>query len=112
MDWDAVREIAPFLVGMFLPPLLMFVIRPQWSGLLKFAGAFAPALLLGIVTSAWAGELALGMPDALIAVIIDTSLVYAGSQLAYRLFWKPVVLVRLQRSAVSRMEKVQGVSPR
>jgi hypothetical protein len=52
---------------------------------------FGTALVLGFCTSLLAGELVGGIPDGLMAVIIDTSLVYTGSQLAYRIFWKPVL---------------------
>jgi hypothetical protein len=91
---DLLRELAPFLVGMVIPPIIMLVIRSTCSGLLKFAATFLHALVLGIITSAWAGE----MPDSLIAIIIDTSLVYTGSQLAYRLLWKPALEARLVRA--------------
>lgn len=104
---DLLRETAPFLVGMIVPPILMLAIRPGWSGQLKFLAAFLPALILGFCTSALAGELASGMPDGLIAVIIDTSLVFTGSQLAYRLFWKPTLEARLQRAGAPKMEQVR-----
>ena len=103
---DMLREAAPFLVGMILPPMLTLVIRATWSGLPRFAAAFLPALVLGFCTSLLAGELAGSPADGLMAVIIDTSLVYTGSQLAYRLFWKPVLKERLQRRALSREKPV------
>lgn len=104
---DLLREAAPFLVGMIVPPFVMLAIRPAWSGQIKFALAFLPALVLGFCTSLLAGELAGGMPDGLIAVIIDTSLVFTGSQLAYRLLWKLVLEPRLQRASLARMERVR-----
>src|SRR5690348_6545514 len=88
---EMMREFAPFLVGMVLPPLVMLAVRTSHSGLFKFALAFLPALLLGFCTSLFAGELAQPTPDALMSVIIDTSLVFTGSQLAYRLFWKALL---------------------
>lgn len=103
---DLLRETAPFLVGMIVPPIIMLVIRPGWSGQSKFLAAFLPALVLGFLTSALAGELTAGMPDGLIAVIIDTSLVYTGSQLAYWLFWKPTLEARIQRIHVSEAQRV------
>ena len=103
---DLLRETAPFLIGMIVPPLMMLVIRPGWSGQSKFLAAFLPALVLGCLTSALAGELTAGMPDGLIAVIIDTSLVYTGSQLAYRLFWKQTLEARIQRTRTPEMERV------
>jgi hypothetical protein len=104
---DLLRETAPFLVGMILPLVIMPVVRAGWSGQSKFLAAFLPALVLGFCTSAITGELAGGWPDGLIAVIIDTSLVYTGSQLAYWLVWKPKVEERLQRSITPKMEQVR-----
>jgi len=88
----------------------MLAARPEWTGRTKFAATFLPALVLGICTSALAGELLAGMPDGLIAVLIDTSLVFTGSQLAYRLFWKPVLeprLSRLSHTSPTDMERVR-----
>jgi len=68
--------------------------------------AFLSAVILGACVSALAGELAAGLPDALISVLIDTSLVYAGSQIAYWILWKPVLEERLQRQAVMRTKRV------
>jgi len=103
---DLLRETAPFLVGMIVPPIILLLIRPAWSGQAKFLAAFIPALVLGFCTSALAGELTGSIADALIAVIIDTSLVYTGSQLAYRLFWKKTLESRVQRIPAPRMERV------
>ena len=104
---DLLRETAPFLIGMILPAVIMLIVRAGWSGQSKFLAAFLPALVLGFCTSAITGELAGGWPDGLIAVIIDTSLVYTGSQLAYWLVWKPTVEERLQRGFGTKMEHVQ-----
>lgn len=93
---DALREMAPFLVGFALPPVVMLAVRRSWLGRLKFASVFIPSLVLGILTSLFAGELLAGLPDGLIAVLIDTSLIFTGSQLAYRLFWKDALEARLQ----------------
>lgn len=102
---DLVRETAPFLVGMLVPPLVMLAIRPGWSGQARFLAALLPALVLGFCTSYLAGELLAGMPDGLIAVIIDTSLVFTGGQLAYRFFWKPILEPRLTRMTGTRLEQ-------
>jgi FtsH-binding integral membrane protein len=104
---DLLHETAPFLVGMIVPPLVMLFIRTTWSSQLKFTIAFLPALILGFCISALAGELAGGIPDGLIAVIIDTSLVFTGSQLAYRLFWKPILEARLQSVSTTRMQRIR-----
>lgn len=97
---EMLREAAPFLIGLILPPMVMVAIRTNWSGGRKFATAFAPALLLGFCTSVLAREWIAGVPEGLMAVVIDTSLVYTGSQVAYRLFWKPALEARLQRGDV------------
>jgi hypothetical protein len=94
---EMLREVAPFLIGTIVPPMAMLAIRAAWPGRLKFLAAFAPALVLGFFTSLFAGELASGMPDGVVAILIDTSLVFTGSQLAYWLFWKPALEPRLQR---------------
>lgn len=96
---EMIREAAPFLVGMVLPPVVMLLIRSDWSGFGRFLAAFIPALILGICTSFLAGELAGDIPEGVMAIIIDTSLAYTGSQLAYRLFWKPVLEKRLNLEA-------------
>lgn len=96
---DLLKETAPFLIGFIVPPILIFIRPATWPGLLKFTMAFLAAVVLGICVSALAGELAAGLPDALISVLIDTSLVYAGSQVAYWILWKPVLEERLQRHA-------------
>jgi len=99
---DLLRETAPFLIGLIVPPILILARPATWPGLYKFAAAFVTAAVLGACVSALAGELAAGMPDALIAILIDTSLVYAGSQVAYWIVWKPALEERLQRHAVLR----------
>jgi len=103
---DLLRETAPFLIGMIVSPIILLAVRPGWAGQSKFLAAFLPALVLGFLTSALTGELTTGMPDGLIAVIIDTSLVYTGSQLAYRLFWKPTFEARIQHMHTLEKERV------
>lgn len=95
---ENLREVAPFFVGMLIPPLVTIAAHGRWSGIFKSVASFVVALILGVCTSAIAGELAAGFPDGLIAVMIDTSLAYTGSQLAYRLVWKPVQARRRQRA--------------
>src|SRR5438034_10007191 len=103
---DLLKETAPFLIGFIVPPILIFI-RPRiWPGLLKFTMAFLSAVILGICVSALAGELAAGLPNALISVLIDTSLVYAGSQIAYWILWKPVLEERLQRRTATQAERI------
>jgi hypothetical protein len=54
---DLLRETVPFLVGMIVPPIVVLIIRANWSGQFKFIVAFIPALVLGFCTSLLAGEL-------------------------------------------------------
>jgi hypothetical protein len=104
---DMLREIAPLLVGLVLPPIVMLALRADWSGTRKFTVAFLPALALGAATSAFAGEMAAGWPDAAIAVMIDTALVFTGAQLAYRYFWKAALEARLVRGVRSAEERMR-----
>ena len=108
MEIDFLREAAPFLMGIIaVPPLVLLAIRQNWSSMTKFAWVFALSLIFGVATSYMAGALALGMPYAFLAVIIDTSLVYTGSQLSWKLVWKTILLLtRPNRpSTVSRRQK-------
>ncbi len=98
---DALREAAPFLVGTLTAPLVTLAAHGRWSGGVKSVASFVVALALGLCASVVAGELAAGMPGALIAVMIDTSLAYTGSQVAYRLVWKPVIEARGSARATS-----------
>lgn len=108
MDVEFLREVAPFLMGIIaVPPLVLLATRRSWLGVAKFAGVFVVSLILGAATSYLAGELAVGMPDGLLAVIIDTSLVYTGSQLSWWLVWKPILalLRRDKLATVTRRQK-------
>lgn len=108
---ETLREGAPFLVGMIVPPVAMIAIRAGWSGAAKFGLTFGTAFVLGIATSFFAGELLAGLPAGLIAVLIDTSLVYTGSQLAYRLFWKPTLEPRGQSRPTLAKEPAPARKP-
>lgn len=108
MDIEFLREVAPFVIGVVaVPPLALLATRQNWSGIAKFAGVFVLALILGGVTSYLAGELVVGMPDGLLAVVIDTSLVYTGSQLSWKLLWRPIIALtrREKPSTVARRQK-------
>lgn len=91
---EMLREVVPLLIGGVLPPVLMFAMRPARSGILRFLIAFVPAVVLGVCASFINGELAGDLPEAIFAVIVDTSLVYTGSQIAYHLVWKPLFGMR------------------
>lgn len=108
MNMEFLREVAPFVIGIVaVPPLALLATRRNWSSVTKFASVFVLALILGAATSYLAGELIVGMPDGLLAVVIDTSLVYTGSQLAWWLAWKPILaLLRRDKPAtVARRQK-------
>lgn len=50
----------------------------------------------GVPRQRFMGELFLDVPEAIMSVVIDTSLVYTASQLAYRIAWKPLLEARVQ----------------
>jgi hypothetical protein len=93
---ELLREAAPFIVGLLIPPVLFLVIPRRWRRSSKFWTVFGSALLLGGIISFLAGELFGDFPESAMAIVIDTSLVYTASQLAYRLFWKGILESRLQ----------------
>jgi hypothetical protein len=70
------------------------------------AGSFAVAIVVGLCVSFFAGEWAGELPDAVMAIIIDTSLAYTGSQLAYRLVWKPAAAMQAGPTANSLAPRV------
>lgn len=104
---ELTREFAPFLLGVVVPPIVMIAVRGGWAGGTKFTLTFVTALVLGAGVSFFAGELASGLPTALIAVMIDTSLVYTGSQLAYWSFWRPVLEPRLHSEPALAKRRVR-----
>ena len=88
---DSVREIGPFILGLLLPPVFMIAIRTGWSGGAKFALSFATSLVIGLAISYFAGDLVAGLASAVPSVLVNTSLIFTGSQLAYWSFWRPVL---------------------
>ncbi len=102
---EMLREAVPFLVGLVFPPVLMALMRLVGSGRFKIPTTFVAALIIGSCISLLMGELFDALPGAIMAIIIDTSLVYTGSQLAYHIFWKPVVFSRFQRAVPSEMQR-------
>ena len=91
------HEALPFLIGLVLPLLtivLLFLLRLERF---QLPVAFVAALIVGSCVSLFSGELAQGFGDGMMAVIIDTSLVYTGSQLTYYLIWKPLLESRLSK---------------
>jgi FtsH-binding integral membrane protein len=97
---ETLREIVPFFIGLVLPLAIMLFSRAFHLRRLNIAFSFVLALLVGCCVSFFAGELAGDLPEALMAIIIDTSLVYTGSQAAYRLLWKPLLAHRLSPQSV------------
>ena len=94
---DVIKEAVPFLVGLTVPPFLMLIINPAWSKLGKFVATIVPAVIIGGTISILVGEvIGADPPEAIVAIIIDTSLVYTGSQVAYHLAWKGLLKERLQ----------------
>lgn len=92
---ETLREIVPFLIGLILPPVMMLLSRAFHLKRLNIPLSFVLAILVGGCVSFFAGELAGDLPEALMSIVIDTSLVYTGSQAAYHLLWKPLLAHRL-----------------
>jgi hypothetical protein len=92
---ETLREIVPFFIGLVLPPVMMLLSLSLRLKRVNTLFSFILALLIGSCVSFLAGELAGDLPGALMAVIIDTSLVYTGSQAAHYLLWKPLLAHRL-----------------
>jgi len=87
------REAAPFLVGMAVPPVLLLAFRLAERGRSTFTSTLVTALLLGCCASFVAGELGGDVYEGFMAVLLDTSLVFTGSQITYRLLWKPAFIL-------------------
>jgi hypothetical protein len=98
---EVLREMAPFAVGLVLPPVLYLIIPRNWQGALRFWAVYGSALLLGVLVSLVMGELLVDLPEAIVAIVIDSSLVFAASQVAYRLVWKSIIESRLARTTVA-----------
>lgn len=92
---EVLREIVPFLIGLVLPPVMMLLSRLLRLKRINTALSFVLAILVGCCVSFFAGELAGDLPEALMSIVIDTSLVYTGSQAAYHLLWRPLLAHRL-----------------
>ncbi len=100
---EIIKESIPFLVGLMIPPFLMLIINPVWNTLGKFVATIVPAILIGGTISILAGEvIGIDPPEAMLAIIMDTSLVYTGSQVAYHLAWKGLLKERLQNWRAAR----------
>lgn len=91
------REVVPSLIGLALPPAMTFLSHLLRIERLNALLSFVLALLVGSCVSFFIGELAGSIAESFIAIIIDTSLVYTGSQAAYRLWWKPLLATRLSQ---------------
>lgn len=96
---EILRESMPFIIGLVLPPVLMLILHGLRLSKYKLAAAFVAAIVIGFCVSLLVGELAAGLPGGLMAVIIDSSLVYMGSQLTYHLLWKPLFALQFQPRA-------------
>jgi hypothetical protein len=91
MKMEFPNELIPFVVGLVLaPPVLTVVTRSYWQEGVKFAARLATSMVVGVAISFFMGELSFDLPEAVTAIIIDTSLVYLGSQLGYWLLWKRI----------------------
>src|SRR6266700_4777198 len=88
---ETLREIIPFFIGLVLPPVMMLLSRVLRLKRVSIPFSFVLSILVGCCVSFFAGELAGDLPEALMAIIIDTTLVYTGSQAAYYFLWKPLL---------------------
>jgi hypothetical protein len=88
---EVLREIVPFFVGLILPPVIMLLSRFLHLRSMNVPFSFFVSILVGCCVSFFAGELSGAVPEALMSIIIDTSLVYTGSQATYYLLWKPLL---------------------
>ncbi len=98
---EMLREGAPFLAGMIVPPVVWLITRIPLAARFRSLTLILVALLVGASASFLNGELAGGAPEAVMAIIIDTSLVYTASQLAYRIAWKPLLASRRRAVAAA-----------
>jgi hypothetical protein len=81
----------------------MLIMNPAWSKMGKFVATIVPAIIIGGTISVLVGEvIGADPPEAIVAIIIDTSLVYTGSQVAYHLAWKGLLKERLQNWRAAR----------
>jgi hypothetical protein len=104
---EIIKESVPFLVGLMVPPFLMLIINPAWSKMGKFAATILPAILIGGTISVLVGEvIGIDPPEAIVAIIIDSSLVYTGSQVAYHLAWKGLLKERLEHWRAARAPRM------
>ncbi|MBI1278784.1 MAG: hypothetical protein GC179_11710 [Anaerolineaceae bacterium] len=95
---EFVRELLPFLLGMvIIPPIFILLVPHGWSPRLKFIAIFVLCIIVGFVGSLIVGEQFGEVEERVVALVIDSSTAYAGSQIAYWMLWKPVLENRLQR---------------
>ncbi|HLZ59837.1 MAG TPA: hypothetical protein VKR06_23050 [Ktedonosporobacter sp.] len=97
---EMLREIIPFFIGLVLPPVMMLLARIMRFERMNSLLSFILAILVGCCVSFFAGEITDSLAESCMAIIIDTSLVYTGSQAAYRLWWKPLLARRLSQQQV------------
>lgn len=102
---ELLHESIPFLVGMFISPLIILLFHMERSSQVKFTIMLFASLVLGACISAIMGELTSDISGGMIAILIDTSLVYTGAQLTYWCFWHS-----LQRSR--RLQIVWNIQER
>ena len=87
---EFVRELFPFFLGaIFIPPVLIMVIPKTWSERRPFIALFFLAIVVGFIASTFVGEQnPREWEERIVALVVDSSTAYAGSQIAYWLFWK------------------------
>jgi hypothetical protein len=97
---EFIRELLPFILGMIvIPPLYILLFPRDWSPRQKFIVIFIACVAVGYIGSLIVGEQFGEIEARIVALIIDSSTAYAGSQIAYWLFWKTVLENRLGQKA-------------
>ena len=91
---EFVRELAPFLLGFIVSPIVIMAIPRKWSDRVRFLVSFVLSIVVGYIGSALVGEQVGELDERLIALVIDTSLAYAGAQLGYWILWKALLETR------------------
>jgi hypothetical protein len=97
---EFIKEIFPFLLGIiFIPPIVIVALPNNWSGRTRFVATFVIAVIVGFIGSAIVGEQFGELEERVVALILDSSTAYAGSQIGYWLFWKALLEPRLHGTA-------------
>lgn len=94
MRFDAATWAA--VVGIFMPPLVAFVQKPDWSKLVRMLPPALVSLIVGALTCYFAGQLT---PGDIVSSIFVT---FTTAVTTYHLWWKKTVAEKIeQRSSAA-----------